>query len=103
MITNDLIDSYRKSLSELLSHQSPISELFMTENQASAHMNPFVVLPIIKYTMAQGGFNLIKDRIEDLISILLTINSAFFGENLLKDKYWLQIIQILDKCYELPT
>ena len=53
--------------------------------------------------MAQGGFNLIKDRIEDLISILLTINSAFFGENVLKDKYWLQIIQILDKCYELPT
>lgn len=55
-------------------------------------MNPFVVLPIIRYTMAQGGFNLIKDRIEDLISILLTINSAFFGDYVLKDKYWLQIV-----------
>jgi hypothetical protein len=56
-------------------------------------MNPFIVIPLLKYVIKySGGFDLIKNRIEELISILITINATFLGDYNLKEKYWLFII-----------
>lgn len=66
-------------------------------------MNPFIVIPLLKYVIKYpGGFDLIKNRIEDLISILITINATFLGDYNLKEKYWLFIIQLVEKSAELP-
>jgi len=32
---------------------------------------------------------------------MVTINSTFIGDYKLKEKYWLCIISLLDKCFEL--
>jgi hypothetical protein len=56
-------------------------------------MNPFIVIPLLKYiNKYPGGFNLIQHRIEDLISILITINATFLGDYDLKEKYWFIIV-----------
>lgn len=56
-------------------------------------MNPFIVVPLLKYiNKYSGGFNLIQHRIEELISILITINTTFLGDYDLKEKYWFIII-----------
>jgi len=61
-------------------------------------MNPFIVMPILKYLLKQSeGFNLIKSRIDHLISILITINSTFIGDYKLKEKYWFYLTALLDK------
>ena len=66
-------------------------------------MNPFIVIPLLKYiNKYPGGFNLIQNRIEELISILITINATFLGDYDLKEKYWLFVIQILEKSADLP-
>jgi len=51
-------------------------------------MNPYIVLPLIKFTINLGGFGILKERIDELISTLLAINTAFNGDFKLKDKYW---------------
>ena len=36
-------------------------------------------------------------EVDELISVLLAINTAFYGDFELKDKFWHLIIKILDK------
>jgi hypothetical protein len=37
-------------------------------------------------------------KLHELISVLILVNTVFFGDFQLKDKYWYQIIQILHRC-----
>jgi hypothetical protein len=104
IIIDDLIDSYRSSLPNLLTKQIFISTNFRTESEASKLMNPNIVIPLLKCILQhQDGFNLIQGRIEELISILITINATFLGDYNLKDKYWFYIIQLVEKSSNLPS
>jgi hypothetical protein len=98
MIFSDIIEGYRKQLSTLLSAQTSIAQYFLTESQASQIMNPYVVLPFVKYTLQLNGFKLIEDNLHDLVSVLMVVNTVFYEDYLLKDKYWQVIVRILDLC-----
>lgn len=46
---------------------------------------------------------MVEIGLPNIISILLVINTAFYGNYKLKDKYWQLLIRILHKCNNLPT
>lgn len=60
MIINDVIDQYRKHLKVLTEDKTEFATLFLTESQASELMNPYIVLPIVKYTMNANGFAVLE-------------------------------------------
>ena len=58
-------------------------------------MNPNIILPMIKHVIEAKNLDFFE--VDELISVLLAINTAFYGDFKLKDKFWHLIIKILDK------
>jgi len=101
MINQGIIEAYGKNLKDIQGSRTEanqlISKFFQSESKAAQLTNPYIIVPLLQQVI-KVGFEIIKDSIPDLLSILVTINNLFIGSRSLKEKFWWLIIQILDKA-----
>ena len=107
MVFEGVIDNYRKELDSMVAGQEDlkINTYFQKETRAQNLANPFIILPMLKYLIAEEkpGFDIIAPRIADLISMLITIRNIFSFDRKLEESLWYLVVRLVEHCRALSS
>lgn len=92
MVYEDIIGSYSTHMMDLKDDDFRpkyyISQYFKTESSALQLTNPFVAKRILSGLLKANSFHMFLDRVDDILSMVFTIQHLWKGDYRLKNKFW---------------